>query len=170
MLGKGSYGKAFLVECGSTKDFAVIKKIDIKKMSEEDKRATLKEAKILEVLNHPNIIRFKEVYKTKAGQLCIVMDYADGGDLDGKIKEQKKLKKKLTEVEILLIFTQVCLAMKHVHDRKIIHRDIKTQNIFLTKAGIVKVGDFGVARVMSNTKELAATVIGTPYYLSPEIV
>ena len=139
-------------------------------MSEEDKRATLKEAKILEVLNHPNIIRFKEVYKTKAGQLCIVMDYADGGDLDGKIKEQKKLKKKLTEVEILLIFTQVCLAMKHVHDRKIIHRDIKTQNIFLTKAGIVKVGDFGVARVMSNTKELAATVIGTPYYLSPEIV
>lgn len=57
---------------------AVVKKIDIKKMSEEDKSSTFREAKILEVLNHPNIIRFKEVYKTKAGQLCIVMDYADG--------------------------------------------------------------------------------------------
>ena len=58
--------------------FAVVKKIDIKKMSENDKLSTLREAKILEVLNHPNIIRFKEVYKTKQGQLCIVMDYADG--------------------------------------------------------------------------------------------
>ena len=47
-------------------------------MSEDDKQSTFREAKILEVLNHPNIIRFKEVYKTKQGQLCIVMDYADG--------------------------------------------------------------------------------------------
>ena len=62
----------------SVQEFAVIKKIDIKKMSEEDQKATYREAKILEVLNHPYIIRFKEVYKTKAGQLCIVMDYADG--------------------------------------------------------------------------------------------
>ena len=56
----------------------MIKKINIKKMSEEEKKETFREAKILEVLNHPNIIRFKEVYKTKKGQLCIVMDYADG--------------------------------------------------------------------------------------------
>jgi NIMA (never in mitosis gene a)-related kinase len=60
--------------------------------------------------------------------------------------------------------------MKHVHDRKIIHRDIKSQNVFLTKSGMAKLGDFGVARVMNNTRDLAATVIGTPYYLSPEIV
>ena len=56
----------------------MIKKVDIAKMSDEEKRETFREAKILEVLNHPNIIRFKEVYKTKKGQLCIVMDYADG--------------------------------------------------------------------------------------------
>ena len=77
---------------------AVIKKIDIAKMSEDEKRETFREAKILEVLNHPNIIRFKEVYKTKRGQLCIVMDFADGtiiisfnitfigGDLSKRIK------------------------------------------------------------------------------------
>ena len=58
-------------------------------MSEQEKRETIKEAKILEVLNHPNIIRFKEVYKTKKGQLCIVMDYADGGDLQTLIKKYK---------------------------------------------------------------------------------
>jgi len=59
-------------------------------MSEQEKKDTIKEAKILEVLNHPNIIRFREVYKTKKGQLCIVMDYADGGDLTSKLKEQKE--------------------------------------------------------------------------------
>ena len=59
-------------------------------MSEEERRETLNEAKILEVLNHPNIVRFREVYKTKKGKLCIVMDYADDGDMQGKIKQRFK--------------------------------------------------------------------------------
>jgi NIMA (never in mitosis gene a)-related kinase len=67
-------------------------------------------------------------------------------------------------------FTQICLGLKHIHDRKIIHRDLKGQNIFLTKSGMVKVGDFGICKILSNTKALAKTVVGTPYYLSPEIV
>jgi len=60
--------------------------------------------------------------------------------------------------------------MKHVHDRKILHRDLKCQNIFLTKNGIIKLGDFGIARVLSSTRENARTMVGTPYYLSPEII
>lgn len=60
--------------------------------------------------------------------------------------------------------------MKHCHDRKIMHRDLKAQNIFLTKNGIVKLGDFGIAKVLSNTAEKAVTIVGTPYYLSPEII
>jgi len=62
------------------------------------------------------------------------------------------------------------LALKHVHDRKIIHRDLKGQNIFLTKTDLVKLGDFGIARVLSTTRENAKTMVGTPYYLSPEII
>lgn len=80
-LGVGSFGTAYLVECQSDKALAVIKQIDIQNMSEEERRETLREAKILEVLQHPNIVRFREVYKTKKGKLCIVMDFADGGDL-----------------------------------------------------------------------------------------
>lgn len=150
--------------------YAVIKKIDIAKLSEQEKKDTIKEAKILEVLNHPNIIRFKEVYKTKKGQLCIVMDYADGGDLQGKIKAQREKGGYLSEVVILDWFTQICLAMKHCHDRKILHRDLKAQNIFLSGNGIVKLGDFGIAKVLSSTVEKAVTIVGTPYYLSPEII
>lgn len=64
----------------------------------------------------------------------------------------------------------MCLGMKHVHDRKIIHRDLKGANVFLTKKGIVKIGDFGIAKVLSHTIQKARTMVGTPYYLSPEIV
>lgn len=60
--------------------------------------------------------------------------------------------------------------MKHIHDRKILHRDLKSQNIFLTKRNMIKLGDFGIAKVLSNTKSKAQTIVGTPYYLSPEII
>jgi len=159
-----------LVQAESDGSYAVIKKIDIAKLSDQEKKDTIKEAKILEVLNHPNIIRFKEVYKTKKGQLCIVMDFADGGDLQQQIKKQKEKGGYLDEPTILNWFTQICLAMKHCHDRKILHRDLKAQNIFLTSNGIVKLGDFGIAKVLSSTIDKAQTIVGTPYYLSPEII
>ena len=103
-------------------------------------------------------------------RVCYYISFPVGGDLGDKIKEGKASGKLFPEEQVLNWFTQIVLAMKHVHDRKIIHRDIKSQNVFLTKSGMAKLGDFGVARVMNNTRDLAATVIGTPYYLSPEIV
>jgi NIMA (never in mitosis gene a)-related kinase len=71
---------------------------------------------------------------------------------------------------VLNWFTQILLSIKHIHDRKILHRDLKSQNIFLTSRNIVKLGDFGIARVLSHTRSNAKTVVGTPYYLSPEII
>jgi NIMA (never in mitosis gene a)-related kinase len=78
LLGEGAYGRAFLVTTESTGEYCVIKEIDIHSMSSEMQKETLKEAKIMEGLSHPNIVTFREVYKTKKGTLCIVMDYADG--------------------------------------------------------------------------------------------
>ena len=80
LLGEGSFGKAYLVRAESSNELYVIKEIDIRSMTADEQKETLKEAKILESLAHPNIVRFKEVYKTKKGNLCIVMDYADGID------------------------------------------------------------------------------------------
>jgi NIMA (never in mitosis gene a)-related kinase len=97
-----------------------------------------------------------------------LIKYVTGGDLQNKIKEQRG--KPFSEAQILEWFTQICLGLKHIHDRKILHRDLKGQNIFLTSKGIVKIGDFGIAKVLANTMQNARTVVGTPYYLSPEIV
>jgi NIMA (never in mitosis gene a)-related kinase len=67
-------------------------------------------------------------------------------------------------------FTQICLAIKHIHDKKILHRDLKSQNIFLTKNGLIKLGDFGIAKCLNFTLDKAKTIVGTPFYLSPEII
>jgi NIMA (never in mitosis gene a)-related kinase len=157
------------VECPD-KSMAVVKTIYLENMNEEEKKESYLEGKILEKLDHPNIIKFREVYLTKKPKLtlCIVMDFADGGDLQSRIKAQKT--KLFNENQILDWFTQICLAIKHIHDRKILHRDIKSQNIFLTKNGLVKLGDFGIAKCLNATLDKAKTIVGTPYYLSPEIV
>jgi NIMA (never in mitosis gene a)-related kinase len=135
-------------------------------MAKKERDESRKEVAVLSQMKHPNIVSYSESFE-EGGNLYIVMDYCDGGDLYKKINDQKG--KAFTEDQIMDWFVQLCLAVKHVHDRKILHRDIKSQNIFLTKTGIVKLGDFGIARVLKNTVELARTCIGTPYYLSPEI-
>lgn len=66
-------------------------------------------------------------------------------------------------------FVQLCIALEYVHNRKILHRDIKSQNVFLTKNNTIKLGDFGISKVLENTNDCAMTVQGTPYYMSPEV-
>lgn len=101
-----------------------------------------------------------QVFITRKHRLCIVMDYADGGDVHMKIKSREG--KLLEEAQILEWFVQTCFALKHVHDRKVLHRDLKTQNIFLMANGHVKLGDFGIARVLEFTKDYARTMVRRP--------
>ena len=156
------------MESSTSRMLKVIKQIDLSSLSKQEQTEALREAKILEQLSHPNVIRFFEVYKTKHRKLCIVMEYADSGDLSKRIDQARGVG--MTEDEILSIFVQICLAVKHLHDRKVLHRDLKTQNVFLTSTSIVKLGDFGIAKVLNSTSDRAKTFVGTPYYLSPEIV
>lgn len=165
-IGEGSFGKALLVKKKSDGKQYVIKEIGISKMSPKEREESRKEVKVLAQLKHPNIVSYQESFEEN-GNLYIVMDYCEAGDLYKKINSQRGIQ--LPEEQVLDYFVQICLAIKHVHDRKILHRDLKSQNIFLTKSGIVKLGDFGIARVLHSTVELARTAIGTPYYLSPEI-
>ncbi|XP_029684564.1 serine/threonine-protein kinase Nek1 isoform X2 [Takifugu rubripes] len=165
-IGEGSFGKAILVKSKEDESQYVIKEISISRMSSQERQESRKEVAVLANMRHPNIVQYKESFE-EGGCLYIVMDYCEGGDLFKKINSQKGVL--FSEDQILNWFVQICLALKHVHDRKILHRDIKSQNIFLTKNGTVQLGDFGIARVLNSTVELARTWIGTPYYLSPEI-
>ncbi|XP_007550802.1 serine/threonine-protein kinase Nek1 isoform X5 [Poecilia formosa] len=165
-IGEGSFGKAILVKSKDDGRQYVIKEIGISGMSRKERQESRREVAVLANMSHPNIVQYKESFE-EGGCLYIVMDYCEGGDLFKKINSQKGVL--FPEEQILDWFVQICLALKHVHGRKILHRDIKSQNIFLTKEGTVQLGDFGIARVLNSTVELARTCIGTPYYLSPEI-
>ncbi|XP_073651224.1 serine/threonine-protein kinase Nek5 isoform X11 [Tursiops truncatus] len=166
-IGEGAFGKAYLAKGKSDSKHCVIKEINFEKMPIQEKEASEKEVILLAKMKHPNIVTFFSSFQEN-NRLFIVMEYCDGGDLMKRIKKQRGVL--LSEDQILSWFVQISLGLKHIHDRKILHRDIKTQNIFLSKNGMVaKLGDFGIARVLNNTMELARTCVGTPYYLSPEI-
>uniref|UniRef100_A0A674ICN3 non-specific serine/threonine protein kinase n=1 Tax=Terrapene triunguis TaxID=2587831 RepID=A0A674ICN3_9SAUR len=165
-IGEGSFGKAILVKAKENSRQYVIKEINICKMSNKEREESRREVAVLANMKHPNIVLYRESFEEN-GSLYIVMDYCEGGDLFRRINAQKGIL--FSEDQIMDWFVQICLALKHVHDRKILHRDIKSQNIFLTKDGTIQLGDFGIARVLNSTVELARTCIGTPYYLSPEI-
>ena len=171
-LGEGSFGKAFLCKRESDDSLCVIKQILIEGMDKKEKDDVLNESIILAKLDHQNIIKFFEVFESEKPKqmINIVTEYADGGDLSEKIKERKNKNNYFTESEILDYFTQICLAIKHIHENKIIHRDLKSGNIFLMKNGLVKLGDFGISKKFQKTTDKAKTFIGTPYYLSPEII
>ena len=94
------------------------------------------------------------------------MEYADGGDLFAKIKDHQKMNTKFEENQIWSLFIQIVQGLKILHDLKILHRDIKSANVFLTRSGEAKLGDLNVSK---QVKSMCQTQTGTPYYASPEI-
>lgn len=119
-------------------------------------------------MGHPNIVAHKHTFIEK-GVLIIIMEFCEYGDLAYHIRKKKNKNEKFTESEIMNWFVQLCLSLEYVHSRKILHRDLKTQNIFLTADNNVKLGDFGISKVLESTADHAMTVQGTPYYMSPEV-
>ena len=123
-------------------------------MDKKQREEALNEITVLKALRHPYIVTYRESFMEKKC-LCIVMDYADGGDMYNRIAKQKEIGCLFPEEQILDWFVQMALAMNHIHDKKILHRDLKTQNIFLTGTGDIKIGDFGIARVLQHTYDCA---------------
>jgi len=173
ILGSGTFGKAWLVKSLRSQKKYVIKELIVR---QDGKDKTINEVDILKSCYHFNIIRYKEFfygYTNDPGDsvLYMVMEYADGGDLHLLLNNQKNIKKIfLEESKIRNWFVQISLALNYLHkEMKILHRDLKTHNIFVMSHGILKLGDFGISRTLSNENEFATTGIGTPQYLSPEM-
>lgn len=166
-IGAGSYGRAILVKDADGANF-VLKAIDISRMDAKERRDAVNEVRVLSSLKHPYVVSYRESF-LDGRTLCIVMDYAEGGDLYNRVAKTRKAGQMFPEQQILRWFTQACLALKHLHERHVLHRDLKSQNLFLTASGRLRIGDFGIAKVLDSTAAFAKTTIGTPYYLSPEI-
>jgi NIMA (never in mitosis gene a)-related kinase len=128
VVGQGSFGKAILCARRADTKLCIIKQISLAKLSARDAKATELEATLLSKLKHPNIVTFWESF-TENHCLHIVMEYADGGDLDHYVKNHIKTSrnKEISEKQVLHLFVQMSLAIKHIHDRKILHRDLKSQ-------------------------------------------
>lgn len=128
VVGQGSYGRAVLCKRRVDSKQCIIKQISLAKLSPKEAKLTEQEASLLSRLRHPNIVAFWESFVSR-NQLHIVMEYADGGDLDNYVKSFTKSNrgKIIPERQVLNLFVQISLAIKHIHDRKILHRDLKSQ-------------------------------------------
>jgi NIMA (never in mitosis gene a)-related kinase len=174
MIGKGCGGNCvYLVKDLSNNKYYAMKRIIIDEKNEKQNAKNQNEIDIFKSLKHPNLIQYVNSFihsrKSKKAKFCIIMEYADDGDLFKVVKDHLKANQKIKEEQIWKWFLQICQAIRYIHSKKIIHRDIKCQNIFLLKNGQIKLGDFGISKVLMDSFDFAKTPLGTPYFLSPEI-
>lgn len=167
-IGEGAYSSVYkILRHEDNKEYA-LKKVNLQNLSDKEKQNALNEVRILASLRNPNVICYKETFIDEgSNSLCIVMEYAESGDLFQKVIEHQKKGTYFNEQEIWHYFIEIVKGLKALHSLKILHRDMKSANVFIGKGGTVKIGDMNVSKVAK--KGLLFTQAGTPYYASPEV-
>jgi NIMA (never in mitosis gene a)-related kinase len=167
-LGKGAFGSVSICKRKEDGKVYAMKRVKISQLSTKERENALNEVRILASLSHPNIIGYKDsFFDEESKTLNIVMDLADDGDIESKIQKAIKTGTKISEEQIWAWLIQIAKGLKYLHDNKIMHRDLKCANIFLTKDGTLKLGDLNVSKIVKMG--LVYTQTGTPYYASPEV-
>ncbi|XP_004626900.1 serine/threonine-protein kinase Nek2 [Octodon degus] len=173
-IGTGSYGRCQKIRRKGDGKILVWKELDYGSMTEAEKQMLVSEVNLLRELKHPNIVRYYDRFIDRTNTtLYIVMEYCEGGDLASIITKGTKERQYLDEEFVLRVMTQLTLALKECHRRSdgghtVLHRDLKPANVFLDGKQNVKLGDFGLARILNHDTSFAKTFVGTPYYMSPE--
>ncbi|XP_065395964.1 serine/threonine-protein kinase Nek11 isoform X2 [Macaca fascicularis] len=168
-LGSGSFGTVYLVSDKKAKrgeELKVLKEISVGELNPNETVQANLEAQLLSKLDHPAIVKFHASF-VEQDNFCIITEYCEGRDLDYKIQEYKEAGKIFPDNQIIEWFIQLLLGVDYMHERRILHRDLKSKNIFL-KNNLLKIGDFGVSRLLMGSCDLATTLTGTPHYMSPE--
>ena len=167
-IGEGSFSSVYKVKRKEDGIIYALKKVKFLKLKEKEKLNALNEIRILSSINSKNVISYKEAFfDEKDSTLNIIMEYADKGDLFQLITEYKNNKEHFEENEIWNTLIQLINGLKALHDLNILHRDLKSANVFLFSNGLCKLGDLNVSKV--TRKGLGYTQTGTPYYASPEV-
>ncbi|XP_063264102.1 serine/threonine-protein kinase Nek11 isoform X3 [Prinia subflava] len=170
-LGNGSFGSVYLVNDRKAKqgeELKVLKEISVGNLKPNETVEANLEAQLLSKLDHPAIVKFYASF-VERDSFYIITEYCEGGDLDFKIQEYKDSGKMFTQSQVIDWFIQLLLGVNYMHERRILHRDLKAKNIFL-KDSLLKIGDFGVSCLLMGSCDLATTFTGTPYYMSPEVL
>ncbi|CAI2362718.1 unnamed protein product [Moneuplotes crassus] len=167
-IGSGSYSSVYKVQRIEDDKQYALKKVKMSGLSNKEKENALNEVRFLASINHPNVISYKEVFiDHPSSSLCIIMEYADNGDLLEKIQKHKKNGSFIPEDDILSIFVQVVSGLSRIHQLNVMHRDLKSANVFLNKDGRAQLGDLNVSKLAQLGMNYTQT--GTPYYASPEV-
>ncbi|NXQ31224.1 NEK11 kinase, partial [Alaudala cheleensis] len=170
-LGNGSFGSVYLVNDRKAKqgeELKVLKEISVGNLKPNETVEANLEAQLLSKLDHPAIVKFYASF-VERDSFCIITEYCEGGDLDLKMQEYKDSGKMFTQSQVIDWFIQLLLGVNYMHERWILHRDLKPKNIFL-KDSLLKIGDFGVSCLLMGSCDIATTFTGTPYYMSPEVL
>lgn len=166
-VGRGSFGvvKAVKDEKGNV---FVVKQLDMSCMNSKEKMNVVNEIRtLIQVSVHPFIVRYKEAF-LEDNMLYVAMDYCSEGDLSKYIKKYKEMNTRIPESTIRRWLLQIITGLKFIHDKNFIHRDLKCNNIFLDEHERAKIGDFGLSRILEQSKE-ANTLCGTISYMAPEV-
>ena len=167
-IGKGSFSHVYLVKRKKDSKIYALKSVYLEMLEKKQQESSINEVRILASVQHPNVISYKEAFwDDNTNSLNIVMEYADDGDLYTKIKKMKEQKIIFDEKIIWDYSIQIIQGLKALHDKNIMHRDLKSENIFITKNNRCKIGDMNVSKVLKE--KLLNTQTGTPYYASPEV-
>eukprot|EP01051_Picozoa_sp_SAG22_P005451 SAG22_NODE_323_length_12378_cov_19.294975_4_plen_403_part_01 len=174
-LGRGNCGTVYKVRRKCDDLFYVIKQIDIAALHPEELQQAIVEAQVLAALDNPYIIQYCDSFIDRE-MLNIVMELAEAGNLFDMymrrikaVEGTNKSPEQLSENAVWRYLLQILLGVQHAHSKHIVHRDLKTANIFLSVDDFIKIGDLGVARFMSTQTSMAETIVGTPFYMSPEL-
>ena len=170
IIGQGMYGKVYKALNKFENKFYAIKTMNFKNITPKERLNIETEINLLQELKHPNIVLYKESFIDENQNLNIVTTFCEGGDLYQKIFKSQKTY--FQEKEIINALIQLLLGLSYIHDKKIVHRDIKTKNIFIQNEHTLRIGDFGIAKIFNSNKNSKNTnlnkMVGTPLYMAPE--